>query len=429
MKGAEQKNTRAAPTRLGTPGSAPTTVGDVRQRNRRHALQSIILSGQTTRAEIALECGLSVASVTNLVSELINEGLVIEAGLIASTGGRPITLLTPNPTGAYMIGADVGERGVAVELFDLSMTRIDREFRGGTAGEPVEAIARDLDEALDALQLRNPDAWERMVGVGLGLPGIVETDADGRQVLHAQGLGWPPIPAHQLITHDIPVFAENGAKTLAMAELWDGAARGIDEALVVLLGRGVGLAIVSDGELSHGVRSSAGEWGHLKITRNGRPCRCGGRGCVEAYLGADAILDTWRKEGATVEGSGWRAIGELLDADKAGDPVAVAVVEELVATLGSALGGLVNLTNPQRVIVGGWVGLRLMETLGDRIFAATQAEALDRPGSQFELVACHFGGDTVALGAAMMPLGALMNEPRGTRTVRSAPEQSPLALK
>jgi predicted NBD/HSP70 family sugar kinase len=162
--------------------------------------------------------------------------------------------------------------------------------------------------------------------------------------------------------------------------------------------------------------SSAGEWGHLKIARNGRPCRCGGRGCVEAYLGADAILDSWREAGGQFDGSGWRAVGQLLDAERVDDPVAKLVVEELVQTLGSALGGLVNLTNPQRVVIGGWVGLRLMENLAPRIESAIRAESLARPGGQFELVACRFGGDTVALGAAMMPLGALLNEPRGLRT-------------
>lgn len=395
--------------------AAPATVSGVRQRNRTQALRSIILSGQTSRAELARESGLSVASVTNLVSELISEGLIVEAGSVASSGGRPVTLLAPNPGGAYFLGADVGERGVAVELFDLSMTRIDREFRGGREGEPIEAIATDLDEALDALRDRNPDAWQRLVGIGLGLPGIVEHDADGRQVLYAQSLGWPPVPVTELVTHDIPIFAENGAKTQAMAELWDGAARGVSEALVVLLGRGVGLGIVTNGELAHGLSSSAGEWGHVKIVRDGKLCRCGGRGCVEAYVGADAILDSWRESGGVFEGSGWRAIGELLEADKAGDPVAVAVVAELVATLGSALGGLVNLTNPERVVIGGWVGLRLMETLAERVEAATRAEALARPGAQFELFACRFGGDTVALGAAMMPLEALLAEPRGSR--------------
>ncbi|MCU1525295.1 MAG: hypothetical protein JWO18_2189 [Microbacteriaceae bacterium] len=405
----------AASTSAGAAGSAPATVSDVRQRNRRQALRSIILSGQTSRAALAQESGLSVASVTNLATELIAEGLVIEAGSVASRGGRPVTLLAPNPAGGYLLGADVGERGVAVELFDLSMTRVDREFRGGREGETLDTIIQDLREALDALRDRNADAWNHMVGMGLGLPGIVEWDADGRQVLYAQSLGWPAIPVTDLVSHDIPIFAENGAKTLAMAELWDGAARGVDEALIVLLGRGVGLGIVSDGQLAHGLTSSAGEWGHLKIVRNGRACRCGGRGCVEAYLGADAILDSWRDAGGSFEGSGWRAIGELFDAERAGDPVAIGVVDELVATLASALGGLVNLTNPQRVVIGGWVGLRLMESLAERVEAAIRAEALDRPGGQFELVACRFGGDTVALGAAMMPLGALMNEPRGSR--------------
>lgn len=406
----------AASTSAGAAGSTPATVGEVRQRNRRQALRSIILSGQTSRAALAKESGLSVASVTNLVTELIAEGLVIEAGSVASRGGRPVTLLAPNPAGAYVLGADVGERGVAVELFDLSMERVDREFRGGSEGESLATIVQDLHEALDALRGRNGDAWNRLTGIGLGLPGIVEWDADGHQVLYAQSLGWPEVAVTELVSHDIAVFAENGAKTLAMAELWDGAARGVDEALVVLLGRGVGLGIVSDGRLAHGLTSSAGEWGHLKIVRNGRTCRCGGRGCVEAYLGADAILDSWREAGGSFEGSGWRAIGELFDAEKTGDPIAVAVVDEVVATLGSALGGLVNLTNPQRVVIGGWVGLRLMESFAERIETAIRAEALHRPGGQFELVACRFGGDTVALGAAMMPLGALMNEPRGNRS-------------
>ncbi len=407
---------RSAAKRAGAATTAPATISGVRQRNRTQALRSIILSGRISRAELARESGLSIASVTNLVAELISEGLVVEAGAVASNGGRPVTLLAPNPSGAYFLGADVGERGVAVELFDLSMTRIDREFSGGREGESFNVIASDLDAALDALRDRNPDAWDRVVGLGLGLPGIVEYEADGRQVLYAQSLGWPPVPVSSLVTRDIPVFAENGAKTQAMAELWDGAARGVGEALVVLLGRGVGLGIVTGGELAHGLTSSAGEWGHVKIVRGGQLCRCGGRGCVEAYVGADAILESWRQVGGIFEGSGWRAIGDLLDADKAGDPAAVEVVAELVATLGSALGGLVNLTNPERVIIGGWVGLRLMETLADRVEAATRAEALGRPGQQFELLACHFGGDTVALGAAIMPLEALLTEPRGNRS-------------
>jgi len=415
--------TRRTPSHESANGYVPATVSDVRQRNRTQALRAIIRSGETSRAELARESGLSVASITNIATELIAEGLVIEAGSVASSGGRPVTLLAPNPDGAYFLGADVGERGVAVELFDLAMNRVDREFRGGIEGEPLEAITGDLTAALDELRARNPRAWERMVGIGLGVPGIVETDSTGEQVLYAQSLGWSPIAISDLVTQEFPVFAENGAKTQAMAELWDGAAREVDEALVVLLGRGVGLAIISGGEIAHGLRSSAGEWGHVKIVRGGKLCRCGQRGCVEAYVGADAILATWREQGGQFSGTGWRALGELFAAEKSGDPIAVAVVQELVETLGAALGGLVNLTNPERVIVGGWVGLQIMERDASRVESAIRAESLDRPGSQFELVPCRFGGDTVSIGAAVMPLRALLSEPRGSRTAGAAPAQ------
>ncbi|SDU77909.1 ROK family protein [Jiangella alkaliphila] len=406
MTGSDSARRRAS----SAPESA--TVVSLRRTNRAHVLRQIVLAGQTTRATIARDTGLSLASATHLVSELIAEGLVIEAGSKASRGGRPITLIEPRPDGAYFIGADVGERGVAVELFDLTMTRVDREFRGGREPEAPEDIAHDLDDAIEALRERNPRAWRHLVGAGLGLPGIVETEADGRQVLYAQSLAWPPVGIADLVSHDLPVHAENGAKTQAKAEQWFGAARGVDYAVVVLLGRGVGLGIIAGGSLQYGSTSSAAEWGHLKIERNGRRCRCGARGCVEAYVGADAILSAWAAAGGRFEGTGWHALGALLDAAEAGDRAASGVVDDLVDTLGVALGGLVNLANPQRVVVGGWVGLRLMESLAGRIDDAVRANALARPGSQYELLPATFGGDTVAVGAAIMPLETIIHAPR-----------------
>jgi Transcriptional regulator/sugar kinase len=398
-------------------GAESATVSSLRQRNRALVLTHVLQTGSTTRGDLARECGLSAASATNIVAELVAEGLVHETGSIASRGGRPITIVEPRPEGAYLVGADVGERGVAVELFDLAMTRVDREFRGGRDEESPETIAHDLEDALGALRERHPGPWSSLVGIGLGLPGIVETADDGTQTLYAQSLGWDPVPVADLVRSDVPVYAENGAKTQAMAELWFGAARGVRHALVALLGRGVGLGVVADGRIQRGAMSSAAEWGHTKIERDGAMCRCGGRGCVEAYVGAGAILDAWRATGARFEGSGWNAIGELLDAAEAGDAAAAGVVDDVVRTLGASLGSLVNLGNPQRIVVGGWVGLRLMERLAPRLADAVRAEALQRPGSQIDLVPATFGGDGVALGAAIMPLEALV---QGSRTVLSA---------
>lgn len=394
-------------------GGDQVTVTALRLRNRSAVLQHVILARRTTRADIARDCGLSAASAANLVADLVAEGLVHEVGTVASGGGRPIALIEPRPEGAYTIGADIGERGVAVELFDLSMSAVDQEFRGGRAEEDPAAIGRDLREAVGALRARHGDEWSRVLGVGLAMPGIVETDSAGAQTLYAQSLGWPPVSIEELLPLDVPVVAENGGKTQAKAEQWFGAARGVDHAVVALLGRGVGIGLIQEGRLQAGSRSSAGEWGHTKVERGGRRCRCGGRGCVEAYVGAQAMLDAWAERGGTFEGTGWRAVGQLLAAARDGDRAAVAVVDDAIGALGYGLSNLVNLTNPERIVLGGWVGIRLMEAVADRIEAAIRASSLDRPGSQFELLPSTFGGDTVAIGAAILPLEQLIREPRG----------------
>ena len=388
------------------------TVTDLRQRNRSAALQFIIRERETTRADVARHCGLSTAAAANIVTELLAAGLVAESGSRASRGGRPIAIIGPRLDGAYAVGADVGERGVAVELFDLGLNLVDREFRGGAQQESPEDIHRDLREAIDALRLRNPERWPRVLGIGLGLPGVVETGTDGVQSLYAQSLGWEPHAIPTDLAGDLPVFAENGAKTQARAELWFGAARGAAHALVALLGRGVGLGVVNDGQLAHGAFSSATEWGHTKIRFDGAECRCGDHGCVEAYVGADAVLGAWRAAGGRFAGSGWTALGALLDAAAAGEATASRVVADTIDALGAALGSMVNLLNPQRIVIGGWVGLRLMEHHADDVLAATRARSLRRLAEQFDIVPATFGGDTVALGSALMPIEQLIAQGR-----------------
>jgi predicted NBD/HSP70 family sugar kinase len=395
----------------GSPAVESITVTTMRQRNRAVALQMIIRERQTTRADLARQCGLSAASAANIVAELIADGLVEEIGTVSSHGGRPIAVVAPRADGAYAIGADVGERGVAVELFDLSLGMVDREFRGGRHDESFDDIEADLRGAITALRNRNEPLWPKVLGVGLGLPGLVETDQDGEQTLYAQSNGWAPHPIARDLGGDLPVFAENGAKTQARAELWFGAARGFQHAVIPLLGRGVGLGVVTDGQLYRGAFSSATEWGHTKIRYGGELCRCGDRGCLEAYVGADALLDRWRSTGATFEGTGWQALGSLLDSAVT-DATATSIVDDAIEALGAGLGSIINLTNPQRVVVGGWVGIRLFERYAERIHDATRRNCLARLADQFELVSATFGGDTVALGSALMPIEALINAPR-----------------
>lgn len=392
-----------------------TTTKELRLQNRASVLREIVLRGTVTRGELAVVTRLSAATIANVVAGLLEEGLVREDGTQPSRGGRPSTVLAVRADGAAMLGVDVGERGVAVELFDLAMRRLDREFSEVPEREATpDQIRGVLDSAVTKILDRNPAAAERVIGIGLGLPGIVEDAGHGPDaLLYAQSLGWDKVRVGDLVdARGLPVSADNGAKTLATAERWFGALRGVDDALVALLGRGVGLAILSDGRLARGSRSSAGEWGHTRVAMDGPPCRCGARGCLEAYVGAHAILERWRDRGAVVEGEGWRALSSLFDAARDGDAAARQTVDETLEILGVALANLVNLTNPATVLVGGWVGLLVMASEAERLEQHIRKAALRRPGSQFDLGLCRFEGDSVSMGAALLPLQQLILRPR-----------------
>ncbi len=406
------------------PGRQSLTVKSLRAQNRSAALTQLITDGNATRAEIAAASGLSSASATNIVGDLIAEGLVAETGLLASQGGRPTSLLEPVADGAYFIGADVGERGVAVELFDLTMTRVDQEFRGGRIEESPDAIGHDLTDAVEALRQRNLGRWPRVVGVGLGLPGIVETDASGAQTLYAESLGWPPVPVR-------PAARPRPAAHRRERREDPGEGRAVVRRGARRRARGRRAARTRCGPRGHRRRRGVSRAREQRL-RVG-PClhstavdRCA------AAVGAGASRRSSARRRSSIDGPGSAVRSTAPDGARSascstppmhGDDVASQVVDEVVANLGIALGGLVNLYNPERVIIGGWVGMRLMERLAGRIETATKAAALRRPAEQFSLLPCTFGGDTVAIGAAVMPLESLIAAPlvaEQSRAARSA---------
>lgn len=393
-----------------------STTRNLRRRNRSAVLRELLRGGETTRGQLAAALSLSPATVTNVVTDLMAEGLAHETGSLPSEGGRPVTTLSLRPSGAHFVGADVGERKVTVEVFDLTLTpcaTVFRDVRSRNAGpaEMWQAIHDAIDEAVNAA-----GSPTNIYGVGLGMPGIIEThgtiDEWPTISVHAQSLGWAAttFPATYGVSN-IPIFADNGAKTLATAESWFGAARDVNDGVIALLGRGVGLGIISDGSLLRGTASSAGEWGHMKVSVGGPLCNCGSHGCLEAYVGGAGIARRWRDAGADPSATPEQALDELLDAVARGDDVARSVLDETISILGLGLGNLINLLNPERVVLGGWAGLKLAERHLDAILTTTKTAALDRPASQFDIVPSTIGRDGIAVGAALLAVEKLVESP------------------
>ncbi|WP_239103808.1 ROK family transcriptional regulator [Microbispora corallina] len=373
------------------------TLRDVRRGNRSLLLRTLYFGHELSRHDLSRLTGLSPATVSNVVGDLIADGIVVEAGAVDSDGGRPRTLLRVQESYGYVVGVDVGETRVRLELFDLSMTE---KAKAEYALEPRRhEPSVVVDHILTGLRSVLADAGvdeSQVLGIGIGVPGIVEQRPE--LLIHARAFGWNGVPLGDRLRAGtaIPIFADNGAQTMGQAELWFGAGVGARHVVMTLIGTGVGASIITDGATYRGVSSSAGEWGHTTIAVNGRACRCGGVGCLEAYVGAEAILAS-HGAGHLPGGDEESALAAMLT-----DPAARPVLDEAVAFLGAGLGNLINLFNPERIIVGGWAGLLLGRALLPEIRAAAARHALAQPMAQVSIELGRLGPEAVALGAATL---------------------------
>ncbi|MFF3873642.1 ROK family protein [Streptomyces sp. NPDC001978] len=390
------------------------TVRDLRRESRAAVLQRLYFDGPMSRHALGPATGLSSGSISNVVAELLADGLLEEAGSVGSDGGRPRTLLRVVPGSGHMIGVDVGETRVRVELFDLTLAEQARAERALTSSRyDVDVVVGHVQDGVAEVLRTAGVAADELLGVGIGVPGIVERGGGEGAVVHGQTMGWDAVPLERLLRRTgqlpphVPYFIDNGAKTLGQAEMWFGAGRGARNAVVVLFGSGVGACVVTE-EVEQG---RAVEWGHLTVRVRGRRCRCGALGCLEAYAGAEALLARWREAGGrpSAEADEETALTQLLAAARPGDggepdPVASAVLAETAEFLGAGLSDLVNLFQPERVLVGGWAGLQLGAAFLEEVRGHALAHALTYPAGRVGIEMGHLGPDAVTVGAAILPL-------------------------
>jgi predicted NBD/HSP70 family sugar kinase len=293
----------------------------------------------------------------------------------------------------------------------------------------VEAIVGHIRDGVAEVLAATGTEPEALLGVGIGVPGIVAHTPRSGAVVHGQTIGWDAVPLEALLRTgsalpgSVRYFIDNGAKTLGQAEMWFGGGRGARSAVVVLFGSGVGACLVTP-EVEHG---RAVEWGHLTVRVRGRRCRCGALGCLEAYAGAESLLERWREaggrppEGADEETALAAMLAAAHPAEGAEtDPVALAVLEETAEYLGAGLSDLINLFQPERIIVGGWAGLQLGARFLPAVRRHATAYALRYPAGKVTVDLGRLGPDAVTVGAAILPLADFFA--RGGRRPEPAPE-------
>ena len=391
----------------------PRTAADIRRSNLFEVLRRVSVGAPISRQELVAGSNLSLATVASIVTELLSLGLLVESGTRQARKGRPLGRIAIAPDFGYFIGVDVAETYVHAEVFDASLASLG-EARTAIDGEArtPDFVVDTIGRVVESLGQRVP-AQGLVRGVGISVPGLV--DDEGGESVFAPNWDWHRVPLRHMLRGTLahPVHLDNPLKALVVSELWRNPETASMNLAMVNLGTGVGTGLAIAGELYRGATNSAGEWGHTTVSLDGRRCRCGSRGCIEAYVGAPGILQHYReREGAEpLDGAGQTAQLEAFAARlAAGDPHADAAVAVAGRYLGAGLANLVNTFNPQRVVLAGWVS----DLLGPALLSAARAD-LERHGLARPLAAVQFAvlegrGNPVARGAATFALEAALTE-------------------
>lgn len=406
------------------------SAADIRRANTFDVIRAIHALPAATRKVIAIDNNLSVATVSNIVADLIGSDLVREIGMRRHATGRPTAQLALNPDHGILLGVDIAETYVHVETFDsslglLSSTELPLDPQQNGARSVAAKISEAISQELNGRETRSAP----MLGIGVSAPGQV--DQAGGTSVFAPNWDWHNVPLLALLRKviDAPLILDNPLKAITIAELWSESGRIEGDFAVLNIGTGVGAGIAIDGKVYRGRTNSAGEWGHTVIIADGRACRCGSRGCIESYIGAPGIMQSIREiapESSLITGGDQTAtIHALREALDDGDPVAAEVLERTAHFLGIGIANLVNVLNPERVVLGGWVVDALGEHLLDAARPHLDAHALATPALATRLDIQKIAGNAVSLGAATLAfesyyLESMKDDPYSERAASSS---------
>jgi predicted NBD/HSP70 family sugar kinase len=398
----------------------------VRRHNLGVVLRHVSEHGPRSRATIALETGLNKTTVSSLVTELIGLDLLVERGLEQrGTVGRPGQVVELSGSGVVALGLEINVDYLAVRALDLTGAERHRSLdvrdnRRVQINEVLDRLGTLASAALDAVHAEGL----RPVGATVALPGLV--DAASGALLVAPNLGWTDVAVvdelhERLAGPPFPLAADNEANLAALAEMWEGTARGLSDVLYVSGEIGVGAGIIIRGELFRGAQGFGGEFGHMTLDPGGKPCACGSRGCLETLAGLEALLEMAGldgREAATTAGSG-EPVADLAARARMGDEQALAALRDAGRWLGIGIASAANLLNFQAVVLGGFFA-QLATWLASPIMRELDTHVLASDWGVPRLLPSTLGPEAAVRGAAALSLRRVLADPASAATGEAA---------
>lgn len=388
----------------------PLDRDGMRRHNLGLVLRAIADGTRPSRTDVALATSLHKATVSSLVADLIARGLVREAGVVPDgTVGRPAVALELAGDRYVALGLEINVDQLAYAVVDLrgrirDSGSVRRDVRARSADQAIAELAALLEEP----RRRLVGTGSILVGATLALPGLV--DPRRGSLLVAPNLGWRDVDVlarlrAALGDDELPVRVENEANLAALAERWYGAGRTHPDFVYVSGAIGVGAGIISDGELHRGETGYGGEFGHIVLEADGPPCACGGRGCVEALAGLEALL-----RGARRAAPDLASASDVVAAAEREEPAVLAAIEEVGSALGVGLASTANLMGSRAIVLGGYFAA-LYPWLRAPIERELRQRVLTFPWSPMEVLRSAIPEGAAVLGGAALTLRSILDDP------------------
>jgi N-acetylglucosamine repressor len=380
-------------------------------------LQAIYDQGQASRTGLAEKTGFAPSYISALVTDLRRRGLVEEGGRSPSRAGRRRVLLHVVPDLGHLVGIRIGRANTRIVVTDflgkvLSLKKMPTEISLGE-DHVFDLIEREIGAVLKSDNL--------IKGIGIAMSGVIDRNS-GTLLFWPKVPGWNEVPLKRRVQtkFGLPVVLEDTVRTMALAEEKFGDAKGRRNFVYVVVSMGIGAAIYVDNRLYLGADDLAGELGHTTIDERGELCSCGNRGCLEVYASGWAIIN--RIKGGLQQGvhSSLAQLTEkhpdrisieaIVNAAKLGDQFAHTVLWEAGLHLGTGIATIVNLLNPEAIVLGGEVPRVAKSFLLKPLFHSFRGRAFHRSVGNLKVLVSRLGGEAGAVGAAIVMAEKLLPE-------------------
>ena len=373
-----------------------------------------INDGDYSLADLSKELGASIPTITKLVGELLEDGLLEDMGKQGTNGGRRPSIYGLNPSAGYFVGVDIRRKFISYAVTDFKGSQIDYQEQLPFSVQNSEESFREMCRYLTSHMESNGIEPSRVLAYGFNLTGRVNNETG---YCFSYFIGEDK-PIASVLEDELgkPAFVENDSRAMTYGEYICGAANNEKNMLFINIAWGLGMGMIVDGKLSYGKSGFSGEIGHFPLLNNDQICHCGKTGCLETGASGSAAYRIFMEklnEGRTSTLSEKFNKGEqihiedIIDAVKEEDVLAIEVIEEIGTTLGRAIAGLINLFNPELIVIGGSIA-STKEYLLLPIKSAIQKHSLNIINSDTTIKFSKLGKKAGAVGSCMLSRSKLL---------------------